>query len=136
MDVVTLGLTALLPPILAGRVFLGLVQLILLSGTVVLHRVLHGRFSPWPLVAAFFLYNWIFLYGFTNYLFGVGMTLWSVAVWLTINRIGVLPRLLAGSVMAVVILFCHLVAFGLFALIVGGLALADCIGRWRETRRF
>ncbi len=135
MDVVTLGLTAFMPPVLAGRVFLGLVLLTLLSGTVALHRVLHGRFSPWPLLAAFFLYNWMFLYGFTNYLIGVGLMLWSVAAWLAVGRVNVFAKLLTGTVMAVATLFCHLVAFGLFAVIIGGLALSETITRWRETRR-
>jgi len=135
MDVVTLGLTAFLPPILAGRVFLGLVQLIILSGTVALHRALHGRYSVWPLLAAFFLYNWIFLYGFTNYLFGVGMMLWGAAAWLAAGHANAMARVLAGTVLAVAILFCHLVAFGLFAELLGGLALAEALVRWRETRR-
>ena len=96
MDVAALGLTALLPPLLAGRVFLGIVLLTMLSGTMALHRVIHGRFSPWPLLAAFLMYNWIFLFGFINYLFGVGVMLWSLAVWLRMARSGVAARVLAG----------------------------------------
>jgi hypothetical protein len=134
MDVVTLGLTAFMPPILAGRVFLGLVLVSLLSGTMALHRALHRRFSPWPLLAAFFLYNWIFLYGFNNYMFGVGMMLWGVAAWLAAGRTHFVLRILTGTVFAVIVLFCHLVAFGLFAEILGGLALAEAFTRWRETR--
>ena len=84
MDVAAFGLTAVLPPPLAGRVFLGFVLLLLLTGNVALHRVIHGRLSPWPLLAAFFLYNWIFLFGFINYLFGVGVMLWGIAVWLAL----------------------------------------------------
>src|SRR5271157_6370011 len=57
IDAAALGLTTFLPPVLAGRVFLGIVLLMLLGGTVSLHRVLHGRFSPLPLLAAFFLYR-------------------------------------------------------------------------------
>jgi hypothetical protein len=136
MDVVTLGLTAFMPPLLAGRVFLGLVVLLMVSGTAALHRALHGRLSPWPLLAAFFLYNWIYLYGFTNYLFGIGMTLWGVALWRAMRRTALVPRLLAGSILAVAILFCHLVAFGLFAVILGGLALTDAFMFWRRNGQF
>ena len=127
MDVVTLALTAMLSPLQAGRVFLGLVQLLLLSGTVALHYALHRRLSPWPLLAAFFLYNWIFLYGFTNYLFGVGAMLWAVAAWVAMADAGWRRRLMVGVVAAVVLLFCHLVAFGLFAVVVAGLALHDAL---------
>ena len=127
MDVVTLGLTAILAPIQAGRVFLGLVQVLLLSGTVALHYALHRRVSPWPLLAAFFLYNWIFLYGFTNYLFGVGVMLWAVAAWVATAEWRWVPRLAVATQAALVLLFCHLVAFGLFAVVVGGLALHDAL---------
>lgn len=42
MDVVTLALTAVLPVEVAGRVFLGLVQALLLGGVVALHRAQPG----------------------------------------------------------------------------------------------
>jgi hypothetical protein len=135
MDVVALGLTSFMSAVLAGRVFLCVILLMLLGGTVALHRVIHARSSPWPLLAAFFLYNWIFLYGFINYLFGVAVMLWSVAAWLALGRARMLPRLLVGTVLAVVTLFCHLVAFGLLAVILGGLALSETITHWRQTRR-
>ena len=135
MDVATLGLTAIMSPLLAGRVFLGIVLLTMLTGTMALHRAIHGRFSPWPLVATFLLYNWIFLFGFVNYLFGVGVMLWSLAAWLALRRASVVTRLVVGTVLAVTTLFCHLVAFGLFAVVLGGLALSDAFVHWRATRR-
>ena len=133
MDVASLGLTAIMPPLLAGRVFLGIVLLLSFSGTVALHRVIHGRLSPWPLLAAFFAYNWIFLFGFINYLFGVGVMLWSLAAWLALARVGVAYRVAAGTALAVITLFCHLVAFGLFAVVLGGLALSETIMAWWAT---
>ena len=135
MDVATLGLTAIVSPMVAGRVFLGVVLLTMLTGTVALHRAIHDRWSPWPLVAAFFLYNWIFLFGFMNYLFGVGIMLWSLAAWLALRRANVVIRLAAGTMLAVITLFCHLVAFGLFGVVLGGLALSDAFTYWRATRR-
>ncbi len=135
MDVATLGLTAFLPPLLAGRVFLGIVLLVMLTGTVALHRVIHGRFSPWPLLAGFFVYNWIFLFGFVNYLFGVGVMLWCLALWLAMARAGAALRSAVGTILAIATMFCHLVAFGLFAVILGGLALTEVHARWRATRR-
>lgn len=135
MDVAALGLTAFLPVLLAGRVFLGIVLLTLLSGTVALHRAIHGRFSIWPLLAGLFMYNWIFLFGFINYLFGVGAMLWGLAVWLAMARAGAVARVAVGTALAVAILFCHLVAFGLFAVVLAGLALTEAFAHWRDTRR-
>ena len=133
MDVVTLGLTAVLSPLQAGRVFLGLVQVLLLGGTAALHFALHRRLSPWPLVASFFLYNWIFLYGFTNYLFGVAVTLWAVAGWVALARANWWLRLAFGTLAAVVVLFCHLMALGLFAVVLAGLSLHDALERRRGS---
>jgi hypothetical protein len=127
MDVVTMGLTAAMPPMLAGRVFLGLVQVLLLGGVVALHWALHRRLSPWPLVGGFLLYNWIFLYGFTNYLFGVAAMLWGVAAWVALARAPAAVRMALGAATGVVVMFSHLVAFGLYAVVLGGLALHDAL---------
>ncbi len=135
MDVVTMALTSVLPPSLAARVFLGLVLLLTVGGVAALHRVLHGRASPWPLLAAFLAINWIFLFGFTNYLFGVAAMLWSVAAWLALARAGWAVRLTVGSLLAVALLFCHLAAFGVFAVVLGGLALTDAWARRRAGWR-
>lgn len=75
MDLVVLGLSAVLPLEIAGRVFVGLTLALILGGTVWLHYALTRRLEPWPLVAALFLHNWIFLFGFLNFLFGVGIML-------------------------------------------------------------
>lgn len=135
MDVVTLALTAVMPPVVAGRVFLGLVQVLLVGGVVALHWALHRRLSPWPLLAGFLLYNWILLYGFTNYLFGVAMMLWGVAAWVALARAPAGLRLVVGAAMGVVVMFSHLVAFGLYAVVLGGLALHDALSERRGGAR-
>lgn len=131
MDVVTLVLTAAMPPVVAGRVFLGLLQVLLVGGVVALHWALHRRLSPWPLLGGFLLYNWIFLYGFTNYLFGVAAMLWGVAAWVAMARAPAALRIVVGTAVGVVVMFSHLVAFGLYAVVLGGLALHDAL----EERR-
>ena len=83
MDVAMMPLYHLFPIVTAGRVFLGLTLALILSGTVALHAAIHRRVSVWPLLAAFFLYNWIFLFGFLNYILGIGLALWAAAVWMS-----------------------------------------------------
>jgi len=123
MDVVMLPLLRILPVLLAGRVFLGLTLVVMLTGTVALHAALHRRLSVWPLLAAFFLYNWIFMYGFLNYLLGVGLMLWAAAGWVALRQRATGWRVIWASVMAVVLLFCHLVAVGLFGIVIAGFEL-------------
>ena len=50
----------------------------------------------WPLLVGFFLYNAIFLFGFTNYLFGVGVLLWAVAAWVAMAGWDWRARVLVG----------------------------------------
>lgn len=125
MDVLSLALTAVLPPAVAGRVFLGLVLLIQLGGVAALYRAVHGSWSPWPLLAGFVLYNWIFLYGFLSYLLGLGVMLWAAAAWIGMAGAGWPARLGVALAFSIALLFCHLVAFGLFGVLVGGLALHE-----------
>lgn len=120
MDVILLAMVQLLPLDVAATGFVALTLAVMLSGTVALHWSLHRRFSVWPLAAALFLHNWIFVFGFFNYLFGLGLMLWGLAIWLVVAERPAWQRLLVGSAIAIVIYFAHLVAFGLYAIMLGG----------------
>ncbi len=69
----------------AGKVFIALTFALLAGGTMALHAALHRRWSPWPLLAVFFLYNSVFLWGFLNYLFGLGLALFACALWVRLR---------------------------------------------------
>lgn len=120
MDLVTLGLAKIFPITVAGRIFLALILGLMLSGCMVLHRCLHGHFSLWALVSAPFLFNWILLFGFLNYLLGVGLLLWAAGSWVLGSRAAPWRRLLWGTLFAVALFFCHFAALGLYAIIVAG----------------
>ena len=134
MDVAMLPLRGL-PILIAGRVFLGVTSTVILTGTVALHTALYRRMSAWPLLAAFFLATtWIFLYGFVNYLLGVGLMLWATAGWVALREATSVRRVILASVMAVVLLFCHLVALGLFGIVIGAMELHRAARAWRADR--
>ena len=123
-DVITVLLAHIMPLELAGRVFVGLTLALQLSGCMALYRTLQGRYGLWPLAAGLFLYNWIFLFGFLNYLFGVGVLLWATAIWIHLTaRSSVGARLLWGTALSVILFFSHLIACGLFAVVVAGFEL-------------
>ena len=50
-----------------------------------LHAALHRRWTPWPLLVFFFLYNSVFLWGFLNYLSGLGLALCACALWMMLR---------------------------------------------------
>ena len=134
MDVVMVPLTRLLRILVAGRVMLGLTLISMLTGTIALHAALHRRLSAWPLVSGFFMYNWIFLYGFLNYLLGVGLMLWATAGWVMLREREVGWRLAWATVMAIALVFCHLAAFGLFAIVIAATELQRAAGALRTSR--
>lgn len=125
MDAVVLGLATILPVELAGRLFLVMGFVLTLSGLAVLHFALHRTLSPWPaILGAILLHNWIFLYGFINYLFGLALLPWALAGWILLEGRPVWLRVLWGAVAALTLFFSHLVAFALFAVTLGGHGLA------------
>lgn len=115
----------------ATRIFVAVAVALMTSGTVALHRVLTGRLHWWPLVAALFVYNRVFLFGFVNYMAAVGLFLWALAAWIHWRERSPAFRVAVFSTAAAVLFFSHLYALGLYAICVGGYELT----RWREWLR-
>ena len=118
MDLVVPPLTRIMSVEQAGKMFIALTFALLAGGTMALHAALHRRWSPWPLLAFFFLYNSVFLWGFLNYLFGLGLALFACALWVRLRTRSALLVVPLFSLIAVMLFFAHLFAFGSFALIV------------------
>lgn len=130
MDAIALPMSSLLGAELAVRVFVGLTLVVLVGGASALHYAAHRRISPWPLLAFVLLHNGIFRFGFFNYLFGLGLAFLASAIWISM-RPGA-ARLGVAFAACTILIFCHLEAFGAFALIVSGIELADASSEWRE----
>jgi hypothetical protein len=118
-----------------GKLFLAATFVLLLSGVAHLHRALFARWSAWPLLAAFFLYNRPLLFGFAGFLAGVGLYLHAVAVWVELRQRHKVLRIATASVLALVIFFAHLFALGLLGLTLVGLeAVRAARERWDWRR--
>ena len=100
LDAVVPFLARLVPVETAMRLYLGFMLLALAGGCVALHRAAFRRWSLWPLLAFLLLYNRILLWGFLNYLAGVTLMLWALAVWLALERRPVAVRVAVGAVLA------------------------------------
>ncbi|MGA6998085.1 MAG: hypothetical protein WBZ22_17780, partial [Pseudolabrys sp.] len=83
MDAIVPSLARLVNVYLAGQIFLVAMFALIISGVVMLNRALVGRFSVLPLLAIPLLYNYVFLVGLTNYIFGIGVALWTLAAWVS-----------------------------------------------------
>lgn len=130
-DLIVPPLAQVVPLALAGKLFLVATFALLAGGALWLNRVATGRWRGWPLLAFFFLYSRTFLWGFLNYLFGIGVALCGAALWLALE--GRRPRLRVPLSTAVAFLsfFSHLAAFGVYALAIAGIELPP---GWAELR--
>jgi hypothetical protein len=134
MDAIVPFLAQIMPLASAGKVFVLLTLFLLAAGAVVLHRVLFGAWSAWPCLAFLLLYSRTLLWGFLNYLFGLGLALFALALWIALARRSAALRVAAGAILALALFFAHLLAFGLYGVMVMGYE-AGRVPRGRVTLR-
>ncbi len=93
---------------LAGQIYTITSFMLILSGTVALHRQLYGRWSVLPLIAFPLLYNNVFLVGTMNYVFGIGLSIWAIGTWIWLRERSLWLRLLVSTLFVLALFFCHL----------------------------
>jgi hypothetical protein len=120
MDALVPLMARAMPLAWAGKAFLLLTFALIAGGTLALHRALFRRWSAWPCLAFLLLYNRPLLWGFTNFLFGVGLALVATAVWIGLRDQRPVLRHALAAFFALAIYFSHLFAFGAYALLILG----------------
>jgi hypothetical protein len=118
LDLIVPGMAQVMGTQAATRVFVAATLALIFTGTVALHRAIHRQVMWLPLAACLFVYNWIVFLGFFNFLFGVGLMLWALALWFHCRQRPIVVRLMIGAVAAIVLYVCHLFALGLFGVAV------------------
>jgi hypothetical protein len=127
MDLIVPTLARFINVYLAGQIFTAVMFLLIASGVLVLGRSLFGR---WPLTALLclpFLYNYVFLVGLMNYIFGIGVALWGLAGWVALREKNWLLRFGLSTAIVIVLLFSHLSALGLYGI---GVLSAELLRLW------
>lgn len=133
MDGIVPFLAFVMPLAWAGKVFILLTFVLLAGGTAAIYRVLFGAWSAWPCLAFLLLYTRLLLWGFLGYLFGSGLALAAFAAWLALRDRPWALRVAVGGVFALAIYLAHLLAFGLYAVMI---AAYESGAIWRERPRF
>jgi hypothetical protein len=133
MDAVVPVLTHFMPLAWAGKSFVLLTLFLIAGGAAALNRVLFGGWSAWPCLAFLLLYNRFLLWGFLNYLFGIGLALFAFAFWIALGEKSAAPRLAVGALFALLLFFAHLLAFGLYGVMVMGYATGLVLRRRRRV---
>ena len=114
MDLVVPPLVRLMNVYRAGQIYTVLSFVLILSGTVALHRALFRRWSALPLIAFPLLYNNVFLVGTMNYVFGIGLALWALASWVLLRERNLVLRLTVSALFIVGLFFCHMFSVGIY----------------------
>jgi len=116
MDMIVPPLARLVNVYLAGQIFLVATFVLIISGVLMLNRALIGRFSVLPLLAIPLLYNYVFLVGLTNYIFGIGIAIWALAAWIDTGERPWPIRFALSIGFTVALFFCHLSALGIYGI--------------------
>ena len=133
-DLIVPPLAGLMPLELASKLFLVMVFGLIAGGAIWLNRVATGAWRFWPLLAFLLLYNRIFLWGFVNYLFGIGVALGGIALWLALEPRRSWFRVLVSSVVALLCYFSHIAALGFYALVIFGVEARPAITELRARQ--
>lgn len=128
-DLIVPPLARLMPLDIASKLFLVAIFGLITGGAIWVNRVATGVWRLWPLLAFLLLYNRMFLWGFLNYLFGIGVALAGAALWLALERERSWLRILASSVVALACYLSHVAAFGFYAMVIIGIELSPA---WDE----
>ena len=116
MDLIVPLLARVMNVYLAGQVFIVGMFALIISGTLALNRALIGRWSVTPLFAFPLLYNYVFLVGLMNYIFGVGVALCALAGWVAMRERSWPARYALSTASVLVLFICHLSALGIYGI--------------------
>jgi len=136
MDLLVPLLARLMPLSAAMKLFIIVSFALIAAGTALVHRAHTGRWSIWPLFVFLFLYGQIFLLGFLNYLFGLGLALIAFSLWIGRERRAGALRLAISSGFALALFFAHLMACALYGVMVMSYELGAVLRErpWRLAR--
>jgi len=129
MDLIVPVLARFMNVYVAGQVFIVSMFALIISGVLALNRALIGRWSVFPLVALPLVYNYVFLVGLMNYMFGIGVALWALAGWIALRERTWPLRFVLSTVCVVALFFCHLSALGVYGV---GLLAFEVSRLWQQ----
>jgi len=132
MDLIVPSLVRVVNVYLAGQIYTISSFVLILSGTLALHRQLFGRWSVLPLIAFPLLYNNVFLVGTMNYVFGIGLALWALTSWIWLRERNPVLRLAVSALFILGLFFCHLFAVGVYGV---GLLAFELHRLWTQAAR-
>lgn len=132
MDAIVAPLAHWLPIVVSGQIFLTLLALVYILGCSELARAAWGQPQWLALVAGLTLYNATLLWGFVNYLFGLGLFFLVFAVWLRLRRHLTAERFALLCGLGTLVYLAHLAAVAVLGVACATVAVLDW---WSQRRR-
>ncbi|MFD1300496.1 hypothetical protein [Methylobacterium marchantiae] len=103
----------------ATRLFLLASQILTVTGACAIEFAVKRRFQVSGFLALMVLYSVPFAWGFVNFQFALGLALWGVAAWITLQDRGWALRLASHTLFVALLFGSHLFALGLYGFTLG-----------------
>ncbi|MDH5411315.1 MAG: hypothetical protein OEY16_08010, partial [Alphaproteobacteria bacterium] len=134
VDLLLTPLAGFFDPLELGRWFTALCMVTLAGGTLSAYRAINGRLDLWPAALFLFIYNHVLIWGFLNFLFGLGLGLFGFAAWVATADRGGWRRTLLFAAGGLAMFFVHLMALGIYGLMVGAWEVGRLRDRWPDWK--
>ena len=92
----------------------------LIVATMVLARIVHGRWTVWSAAVALIVYNAPFFWGFQNFVWSLPFCLYALALWLVLEQRSTALRATVFVPISGALYLMHFFAFALLAVLVCG----------------
>lgn len=128
-DLIGLALLQVFDALTTAKLIVASILLLQYGGVLFLHRHFHRHIGPTAVALAVGLsYSHVLVWGFTNFLFGVGLSFWGIGLWLRLRDRPALATMVCAPIAAAIML-CHGFAFGLYGLFIAAFE----AGSWMQT---
>src|SRR5438270_3503674 len=118
MDILVPSLATIFGIETSGLIFIFLIFVVTVCGALLINKALYGRVSIGALFVFCILYNGIFVWGFMNYLFGLGIAMLAFGMYLLFQERSALSRIIVSSLLSMIVFICHLYAFVIYGILV------------------
>lgn len=135
MDLVVPALAQVVPVAIAGKLFLALSQLLMVGGAAAIEWAVKRQHGLSGLGALLVLYSLPFAWGLMNFMFGLGIALWGVALWIGLRDRNGWLRWAVHALVVVMIFLAHFFALGIYGLSIGLIELSRLAGRPLDLKR-
>lgn len=108
IELIVVPLLRLLPLLVCGKIFLSIAAALYAAGCSAVGRAVAGRPNWLALACAFTFYSSPLLFGYVNYVFGLGVFLCAFAYWLHVRNAMTPVRFLLCCLLGMAAFFAHL----------------------------